>query len=102
MTNDGRPAAGLILSARASHLYPGARGTVQGDATEGGCAAEFADGSMAFGTLTRGEDGGWMLELGPYTTARGTEIPAKRWRLALTGAGAREFRIAARLKSPCE
>jgi hypothetical protein len=82
----------VVLKAGGSHLYPGARGTLQGAETEGPCLVEFVDGSVAFGNLSGGA--GTILVLDPYVTARGTEIPAKRWAVALA---AGRFRIFARL-----
>lgn len=82
---------GPVFAAAGSHLYPGAAGAVSGPERDGPCLVEFADGSMAFGRL---EAGGAELALAGYTTARGTAIPAKRWAIAVTGAGgARRFRI---------
>ena len=84
--------ATLVLAAGESHLYPGATGT--GALRDGPCMVEFADGATAFGELS---DGATVLELGPYTTARGTAIPAKRWAVALAEGG---FRVLRRLQSP--
>ena len=86
----------LVLAAASSHLYRGARGTVQGLVREGPCLVEFADASAALGQLRAGEPA--ILELCPYTTARGTEIPAKRWRLAIAGGS---FRVLSPAQSPC-
>lgn len=93
--------APVILAAAGSHLYRGARGDMRGAAAEGPCLAEFGDGSVAFGRLTAA-DGRMVLELDAYATARGTEIPAKRWVVAISGTGAeRRYRILARLPSAC-
>ena len=90
--------APVVLSARGSHLYPGAADPASGTAA-GPCLVAFADGSAALGSLVAAE-GRSVLALGPYTTARGTAIPARRWAASLDGAPA-EFRILARLPSPC-
>lgn len=88
----------LVLRATGSHLYPGAHGTFEAAplvvplAAPAPCLVEFADGSAATGTLTPRGDG-LLLAAAPYTTARGTSIAAKRWRLILTELG---FRIARR------
>lgn len=88
---------GLVLAAAGSHLYPGATGALSGPAADGACLVEFADGSMAPGVL---EAGGKVLALDPYCTARGTEIPAKRWAIAAEGVGeGRRFRVTRRLPS---
>ena len=86
--------AGLVLRATGSHLYPGARGSVSGAAPAGrvSCLVEFADGSAAIATLAP-EGDGLVLETEPYTTARGTCIQAKRWRVAL---GPEGFRVLGR------
>jgi hypothetical protein len=89
----------LVLTAGGSHLYPGAKGSVRGETGHGSCLVEFADGSAALGRLTAG-GGRIELEIGPYTTARGTRIPAKRWAVGISGVGAeRRFRILGRLPS---
>ena len=82
---------GPVLRAGGSHLYPGARGMLEGTlpAGETACLVEFADGSAAIGRLAP-EGVALILETGPYTTARGTPIPAKRWRIA---AGTGAFRV---------
>lgn len=85
----------LILRAGHSHLYPGARGTIGGalPATTTSCLVEFADGSATTGTLAP-ETGTLLLAASPYVTARGTRIPAKRWRIAVTAGGFRVLRRA--------
>lgn len=79
----------LELDATNTHLYPGAKGTIlSGDAQDGPVTLRFADGSAATGRLE-----GETLRLDPYTTAAGTDIAAKAWRIAFEGSG---FRITAR------
>lgn len=93
----------LRLDAAHSHLYPGARGQVSGSLPDGGkkapCQVAFADGAMALATLVMASDGAAVLETGPYTTAAGTEVPAKRWRLEIgeRTADPRPFRVRAKL-----
>lgn len=49
---------------------------------------EFADGSSTLGRLEGNE-----LETRPYRTARGTEVPARRWRVEV---GVEGFTVRAR------
>lgn len=87
--------ARLVLRAAGSHLYPGARGTASGPPsdTETPCLVEFADGSVALGTLAAGE-GCAVLAAAPHTTARGTRIAAKQWAVAFEdGPSGLRFRI---------
>lgn len=86
----------LTLRAAGSHLYPGARGSLDGPppAAPTACLVEFADGSVASGTIAPDADALW-LATGPYTTARDTRIPAKRWRISLGPDG---FRILGRAR----
>jgi len=102
---DGQTGPTTVLAAAGSHLYPGSRGTVRGTGggpvrgTGGGgaCMVEFADGSAAFGRLCEAPEG-WALALDGYTTARGTAIPPKRWRVQLgNDGGGVGFRVTARL-----
>ena len=83
----------LVLRATGSHLYPGAHGSVSGAVAAGRvpCLVEFADGSAAIATLAP-EGRGLSLETEPYTTACGTRIQAKRWRVALGPEGFRVLR----------
>lgn len=78
------------LTVRHSHLYPGARGRIEGPG-QGDCVLEFSDGALAFGTLD-----GPVLSVGAHRTAAGTEIPAKRWQI---DAEDRHFRVRARLSA---
>lgn len=70
-----------------SHLYPGARGRIEGPG-QGDCVLEFPDGALAFGTLD-----GPVLSVRAHRTAAGTDIPAKRWRIERHGT---RFRIVTR------
>ena len=85
----------IVLRATHSHLYPGARGRLDGPMPPGSapCLVEFADGSAAHGTLMPEADG-TVLATDPYTTACGTRIPAKRWLIEPTGEGFRVVRRA--------
>jgi hypothetical protein len=93
----------LRLEAVHTHLYPGLRGSLYGAlpgaATAATCEVAFSDGSVALGSLVMESGDEGVLETGPYTTAAGTEIAAKKWRLDITEAvkGPRPFRIRAKL-----
>lgn len=97
----------LVLCAAGSHLYPGARGTASGEAppaesppAETPCLVEFADGAATPATLAPAA-GGCLLATAPYTTARGTRIPAKRWLVSLApGTDGPRFRVLRRAGSP--
>lgn len=91
----------IVFEASHSHLYPGHEGKVTGmdeaSARSGGtCRIDFADGGVAFGSLTRA-GGDWVLDVGPYATAAGTDIPARRWRLELRRGEGVTFRIRGKL-----
>ncbi len=77
-----------LLSVGHTHLFPGARGRVEGPGA-GGCMVRFSDGVEAPGEIADG-----VLSLAPHVTAAGTRIPARRWAVEV-GAGA--FRVARRL-----
>ncbi len=95
----------LRLEAVHSHLYPGLRGSLHGALPKRGrdatCEVAFSDGAQALATLVMESDTEGVLETGPYTTAAGTKIPAKRWRVDFTD---REdtpgFRVRAKLPLP--
>lgn len=92
----------LVLEAGHSHLYPGSGGFLRGSgpaASGGVCRIDFADGSVAFGSLKPGGGEAWELAVDPYATRAGTRIPAKRWRIGLDrDAGDRTaFRVLGRL-----
>lgn len=76
----------IVFEASHTHLYPGHEGKVAGTESVSSipadttCRVDFADGSVTFGSLTRA-GGNWTLDTGPYTTAAGTDMPAKRWRV---------------------
>ncbi len=103
MPAEGRSARELQLEASHTHLYPGARGIVSGALPAGDqavvCEVAFSDGSVALGSLALSQKTEGLLETGPYTTAAGSEIPTKRWRLEISGdaAGPRRFRVRAKL-----
>lgn len=82
----------IVLEASHTHLYPGHEGRVSGvDALARlpagtTCRIDFADGGVAFATLSRVDDADgddWALEVGAYTTGAGTAIPVKRWRVGI-------------------
>jgi hypothetical protein len=92
----------IVLQAPATHLYPGLEGAVVPDgqaapdgldAAPADCVVEFSDGSIAHGRLAPEAPGRHRLDVEGYTTARGTEIPAKVWPLAITADGERRFRF---------
>lgn len=96
----------VFLEAEHTHLYPGHEGWVAGDAPTPSPSGEalpsrivFADGATTGGTLKRGDDGRWELEVSSYTTAAGTDIGAKRWQLAFRrdADGRTRFRIERKL-----
>lgn len=95
----------LRLAARHTHLYPGLTGAVVGavpspSARDGRtCLVEFSDGAAALATLRLDDDTAGVLEAGAYTTAAGTEIPEKHWRIELTREddGRLGFRIRAKI-----
>lgn len=95
----------IVFEASHTHLYPGHEGRVSNaDAAPTGkaagtCRIEFADGGVALGSLTHAEGDDWVLDVGPYATAAGTDIPAKRWRVELRQGegGLTTFRIRGKL-----
>ncbi len=96
----------VVLEAGHTHFYPGHEGWLEGDAPSapagpGGVPSRiaFAGGVMAGGTLFPSADGGWELEVAPYATAAGTDIAAKRWRIAFhrVAGGRTRFRIERKL-----
>jgi hypothetical protein len=65
-----------------SHAFPGGRVLVEDDgAAAGEVEVEFADGSVVV-AVWRQEGDDFQLEVPTYRTARGTEVAARRWRLA--------------------
>ena len=101
----------LRLDAHHTHLYPGARGTLCGTLPARckgvTCEVAFSDGAVTLGTLAVENGAEAILETGPYATAAGNDIPAKTWRLEITGdaedaaAGRCPFRVRAKF-SPGE
>lgn len=94
----------IVLEASHTHLYPGHEGRVTGAGAlahlpvNAQCRVDFADGGVAFATLSHGDDGAWVLEAGVHATSAGTSIPAKRWRVALReDGGTLRFRILGRI-----
>ncbi|MFT4198999.1 MAG: hypothetical protein QM601_14045 [Pseudoxanthomonas sp.] len=83
----------MILGFASTHAYPGCHGRLL-DAHRlhaGRCTVEFADGHGATARLQHG-DAGWILAIAAHTTARGTRIAAKRWRLQADAAAVRIIR----------
>ena len=104
----------IVLEASHTHLYPGHEGRISGvDAVsrlpaETTCRIDFADGGVAFATLSRADDADgddlglddWALEVGAYTTGAETAIPVKRWRVGIRQEDdGLTFRIRGRLAS---
>lgn len=92
----------LRLEAVHTHLYPGLRGSLYGalpgTTKAATCEVAFSDGSVALGSLAMESGNEGVLETGPYTTAAGTKIPAKRWRVDFDDAeGSPGFRVRAKL-----
>ena len=75
----------LVFEASHTHLYPGHEGVVRGapfSAVENerrDCSILFSDGVAVLATAVSLGNGAWRLDVGPYTTAAGTPIPAKSW-----------------------
>ncbi len=80
----------IRLSVAHTHLHPGARGTLEGEAA-GACRVEFADGVETSGELTAGSQG-LELSVAAHVTAAGTRIAAKRWLLEIDGTAVRVIR----------
>lgn len=81
-----------------THAFPGCRVSIEGDRSDAAADAtvEFSDGSIARGSHV-GDGPDIILSVWPYRTVRGTDIPAKRWRLARTGDG---WKVTALLPAP--
>lgn len=95
----------LRLEAVHSQLYAGLRGslygTLPGTPDAATCEVAFSDGSVALASLVMEGGNEGVLETGPYTTAAGTKIPAKKWRVDFNDTeGAPGFRVRAKLPLP--
>lgn len=76
----------MIFRFADSHAYPGC-GVTLAPAT-GDDMAEFADGSAAPAHWEPDAvSDGYVVDLGAYRTARGTDIAAKRWRVGRADSG---------------
>ena len=82
----------LPLDVDHSHLFPGARlSCSEGDLPSAGSPAEalvlFGDGARAPASLDVLHEtaGRYLLDVGPYETAAGTDMPAKAWVVEATG-----------------
>ncbi|MBT9384660.1 hypothetical protein KM176_12380 [Pseudooceanicola sp. CBS1P-1] len=73
----------ILLHASHTHLYPGARGRIDGTG-DGAAMVHFADGAQAPAQL--GPD---TLHVAAHRTLAGTVIAAQRWRIRREGAGFR-------------
>ena len=91
----------VTLTARSSHLYPGARLALAGGPPAGDaalrCAVEFSDGALGLGELRLTGGGSAVLAVGAYRTAAGTMIEDKSWLLEVEETG-ETFRIVRRVK----
>lgn len=63
-----------------SHCYPGCPIRTFEDADDSRALIEFSDGTVVFGDFARHDDEA-ILAVPPYSTARGSRIDAKAWRL---------------------
>lgn len=80
----GAPGEVLPLHSDRTHLFPGAR--IRAGIPDVPTTMErsleatllFADGSRADARL-RADEGALILDVGPYRTEAGTDIPAKSW-----------------------
>lgn len=70
-----------------THLYPGARLTLHDESRDasGHALLEFSDGAGSTATYARPKTDTLTLNVAPYRTMAGTQLPAKRWALAPTG-----------------
>ncbi|VVE21797.1 hypothetical protein PCO31111_03196 [Pandoraea communis] len=70
-----------------THLHPGARLTARDGpmASTDDVVLEFSDGAGSVGQYQSFADGSLVLDVAPYRTVAGAQLPAKRWRLRLTG-----------------
>lgn len=75
----------------ATHCYPGCRVRTEEDGDDSRALVEFGDGAIVFGEFRAG-DGGALLTVPGYSTARGTRIETKVWHLE-PGNGAGSWRI---------
>ncbi len=65
-----------------SHAFPGGEVQIEdAEATKGKCVVEFGDGVAMIGDWHPDADA-IVLDIPPYRTARGTDVEARRWRLA--------------------
>ncbi|VVE46445.1 hypothetical protein PHO31112_04433 [Pandoraea horticolens] len=70
-----------------THLYPNARLTAYDGptASSGGVTLEFSDGAGSVGQYQSFAESSLILDVAPYRTITGAQLPAKRWRLRLAG-----------------
>jgi hypothetical protein len=73
------------ISFHDTHVYPGCpvriSGKIAPDGTAAPAIAEFSDGSIAAAECGQLNPGEVAIRIDAYTTARGTRIPEKAWRL---------------------
>lgn len=70
-----------------THLFPGARLTALGGPTapSGDVILEFSDGAGSVGQYRHFADGSLILDVAPYRTVAGAQLPAKHWQLMPAG-----------------
>lgn len=68
-----------------THAYPGCTAIIPenavGEGTMAPAIAEFSDGAIAMAAFERLNPDEILIRVDAYTTARGTRIPKKVWRL---------------------
>ncbi|MFT4094259.1 MAG: hypothetical protein QM640_11525 [Niabella sp.] len=73
------------ISFHDTHVYPGCSAIIffkiASDGTIVPVTAEFSDGSIAVAEIEQTRSDGVLVHVEAYTTARGTCIPEKTWRL---------------------
>jgi hypothetical protein len=79
----------------ATHCYVGCQVRTEEDGDNSRALVEFGDGAIVLGEF-EASDGGGLLTVPGYRTARGTRIATKIWRLE-PGGGAGSWRIKARV-----
>jgi hypothetical protein len=91
----------MQISFHDTHAYPGCPATLVGagkaNDRKGNAVAEFSDGSIAPARYERLNTYEMIVRVNAYTTARGTRIPTKAWRLKHAGADD-SWRVVAKLR----
>nr|WP_071333422.1 hypothetical protein [Burkholderia contaminans] len=91
----------ILIRTTHSHLYPGSTVTLGHDATHNAmphpAVIEFADGSGATATLSRGGDDALELAVDEYVTQKRHKVIARRWLLRPADTMRTAWRVAERL-----